>query len=224
MSDTSQGPGWWMASDGRWYPPEANPSRPPPPPPPMPPPPAGPMMYAPPEVGTAAGPGPAPSPYPPSPVDEGAKRRRFAAYVVGAGAALMVGGSFLPWVKLNAFFITISRSGVDAGDGWISVILGGLLAVVAWRLVAGAARRPTAPVVLAILLSLGAAGLAVFEWVDIENATNDISSEAGLDEGIGDAFDFGTLVSKGMGIYVVGIGGLVGVAGAIGFLRAPKPA
>lgn len=25
MSDTSQGPGWWMASDGRWYPPTATP-------------------------------------------------------------------------------------------------------------------------------------------------------------------------------------------------------
>jgi len=23
MSDTGQGPGWWLASDGRWYPPEA---------------------------------------------------------------------------------------------------------------------------------------------------------------------------------------------------------
>ena len=28
MSDTSQGEGWWLASDGKWYPPE---SRPPPP-------------------------------------------------------------------------------------------------------------------------------------------------------------------------------------------------
>jgi len=25
MSDTSQGPGWWLASDGRWYPPEQHP-------------------------------------------------------------------------------------------------------------------------------------------------------------------------------------------------------
>ena len=25
MSDTSPGPGWWLASDGRWYPPEAQP-------------------------------------------------------------------------------------------------------------------------------------------------------------------------------------------------------
>jgi hypothetical protein len=36
MSDTSQGEGWWLASDGRWYPPEAHPNygSPPPPPPP----------------------------------------------------------------------------------------------------------------------------------------------------------------------------------------------
>ena len=27
MSDTSQGPEWWVASDGRWYPPETHPNR-----------------------------------------------------------------------------------------------------------------------------------------------------------------------------------------------------
>lgn len=26
MSDVSQGPGWWIASDGKWYPPELHPS------------------------------------------------------------------------------------------------------------------------------------------------------------------------------------------------------
>lgn len=26
MSDVAQGPGWWLASDGRWYPPETHPS------------------------------------------------------------------------------------------------------------------------------------------------------------------------------------------------------
>src|SRR5262249_41820359 len=28
MSDTSQGPGWWEASDGKWYPPEQAPGAP----------------------------------------------------------------------------------------------------------------------------------------------------------------------------------------------------
>jgi hypothetical protein len=37
MSDVSQGPGWWLASDGRWYAPEQHPNyRPPPPLPPPP--------------------------------------------------------------------------------------------------------------------------------------------------------------------------------------------
>ncbi len=26
MSDASQGPGWWIASDGKWYPPELHPA------------------------------------------------------------------------------------------------------------------------------------------------------------------------------------------------------
>ena len=33
MSDTSMGPGWWMANDGRWYSPEQAPGAVPPPPP-----------------------------------------------------------------------------------------------------------------------------------------------------------------------------------------------
>lgn len=32
MSDQSQGPGWWLASDGKWYPPESAPASAPPPP------------------------------------------------------------------------------------------------------------------------------------------------------------------------------------------------
>jgi len=31
MSDVSQGPGWWLASDGKWYPPEQQPAAAPPP-------------------------------------------------------------------------------------------------------------------------------------------------------------------------------------------------
>ena len=38
MSDSSQGTGWWEASDGKWYPPESHPNyKPPPPPPTLPP-------------------------------------------------------------------------------------------------------------------------------------------------------------------------------------------
>jgi hypothetical protein len=36
MSDMAQGPGWWVASDGKWYPPELHPQHQPPPTPPEP--------------------------------------------------------------------------------------------------------------------------------------------------------------------------------------------
>ena len=36
MSDVAQGPGWWIASDGKWYPPESHPAATPPPPPTVP--------------------------------------------------------------------------------------------------------------------------------------------------------------------------------------------
>jgi hypothetical protein len=37
MSDTAQGAGWWLASDGKWYPPELHPNYTPPPSAPTPP-------------------------------------------------------------------------------------------------------------------------------------------------------------------------------------------
>ena len=62
MSDVSQGPGWWQASDGKWYPPEQAPgaqptSAPPTTPPTTPPTPGGPSPGGPPPGGYAQQPG-----------------------------------------------------------------------------------------------------------------------------------------------------------------------
>jgi|GEM_PF-4398589 len=70
MSDVSQGPGWWVASDGKWYPPDLHPSlaQLPPPSPPV-----VPMVVDP----SAA---PAPGPVPVSATGDG-------GFQIGAGAA-----------------------------------------------------------------------------------------------------------------------------------------
>ena len=44
MSDTSQGPGWWRASDGKWYPPDTHPQYQAPEPPKAPPGPIAPFL------------------------------------------------------------------------------------------------------------------------------------------------------------------------------------
>ena len=69
MSDTSQGPGWWIASDGKWYAPEqAADYVPPPPPEPepeLPAPPTAEIPVVPPPVPPPMSPPPAPSAAPP---------------------------------------------------------------------------------------------------------------------------------------------------------------
>lgn len=73
MSDASQGPGWWQASDGRWYPPTQAPApRPDLPPPPTATPPAWPTAAAAPAA-----------PKPP-------KKQSTASTFVGAGLGLIM--------------------------------------------------------------------------------------------------------------------------------------
>ena len=62
MSDVSQGPGWWQASDGKWYAPELHPDYRPPTVPTAPPPTPTPPIAAPPTAPFPAGPtGPPPA-------------------------------------------------------------------------------------------------------------------------------------------------------------------
>lgn len=104
MSDVSQGPGWWQASDGKWYAPEAHPSyqppaapqppaaQPPAPPQPMAPPP---QMAAPPQMGAAPVGGPG---YGPPPASKGGKGCMIALIVV---VVLLVGGAAAAYLGLR---------------------------------------------------------------------------------------------------------------------------
>lgn len=98
MSDKSQGEGWWLASDGRWYPPESRPS-----PPPLPPPVGAPT---PPTTGTPSN-------------DQ--------LIGIGAGA-LGVVGAFLPWASVTTAFGTISVDGINGDGliSAIAAIVGGI--------------------------------------------------------------------------------------------------
>jgi uncharacterized RDD family membrane protein YckC len=90
MSDVSQGPGWWMASDHKWYPPEAHAGYQPAPPPPPPAPPLAPGYY----------PGGAPPyPYAMAPVSVGP---------VLAGYGQRLGGWLIDWLILLAVCVPIS--------------------------------------------------------------------------------------------------------------------
>ena len=147
MSDESGGPGWWMASDGKWYPPESKPdalpahrsARPPPPSPPTP----------------AAGEIP----------------ERSTERIVGllAAGALVV-GAFLPWVSVSTVFGTIDRSGIDAGgDGLVTLICG----VVAGL---GFFVREREWRVGALVASLIAAATGIYDMINVNDLVHDVDS------------------------------------------------
>lgn len=110
---------WYRANDGRFYCwPDPTPYERPPVPPPMPYPPQG-SPYG----GFAKTP---------------AQRWSTACTLLGIGGALLMVGSFLPWVVASALFLEASRSGVELGIGIVTLLLGLAVGVVAlsvrgWR-------------------------------------------------------------------------------------------
>lgn len=88
MSDTSQGPGWWQASDGKWYPPEQGATPHPPAPP-----------GAPPTGAPAGGPGSAGAPGAPGQLAEWPQR---------VAATLL---DFIPLFVAGVFFSISSTLG-----------------------------------------------------------------------------------------------------------------
>jgi len=120
MSDVSQGPGWWLASDGKWYPPESAPGYVQSPPPQQNPygAPAVPGMYA-----------PTPGPYMGGPAYMAVKTNGFAV------ASLVLGIVWIYWIGsiLAIIFALIARKQIkerhQKGDG---MAIAGLVLGIIW--------------------------------------------------------------------------------------------
>ena len=48
----------------------------------------------------------------------------------------MVVGSFLPWFKVDATFVDITRTGMDDNIGWVTIIFGVVAAGIAFAIIA----------------------------------------------------------------------------------------
>jgi hypothetical protein len=92
-----------------------------------------------------------------------------APWVVIAAAAAIAIGSFLPWVTLSAPFVgTISKSGVQGGDGIVSLVGAGVLALLAFIAI-GTSRARGFLSLLIVLVSAGVAALGGYEFADLAN-------------------------------------------------------
>ena len=149
MSDTSQGPGWWLASDGKWYSPEQAAGIPPD------------------TVQTVTS-----NPVQPQAISKPKQTNSITIdgalvpplVAIGAGV-LVVLGSLLAWATVSAGIINASAAGTD-GDGKATLIFG-LVAVAAvatfikvrsvWLLIATG---------VAFLVSLG---ISIYDTINVSS-------------------------------------------------------
>jgi hypothetical protein len=210
MSDTPQGPGWWLASDGRWYAPELHPDfREQPLEPPTPPAGEG-WPTSPPTEQPAA-----------VPADDDGHLRTTRDVVAGVvalvAAVLLAAGSFLDWADR----ITIRNVGSSEVTGFDSNGIGVLLC--AGVLAVGGAMTLTGIRHVFVLISMLAAALTAtalvgFSMYDIQGPASDrlaeaVASFAGIDpqqvSNAGVDFDLAT------GIWMALAGGVAGVVGSL---------
>jgi hypothetical protein len=165
MSDTSQGPGWWLASDGKWYSPEqATPQAP-----------------------------SAPAPVSANPVqsqtDPQAQQTTIAINaamippLVAIGAGILVAlGSLLAWATVSAGIINASAAGTN-GDGKITLIFGGVAVATVILFIT---MRNIWWIVGAVVAFLVALGVSVYDTVNVSSTHvgNDVI-QANVSVGIG---------------------------------------
>jgi hypothetical protein len=126
------------------------------------------------------------------------------------GAVAIGVGSVAPWAEASAGVFSRSVSGTD-GDGVITLVLAVVVLLLALVTTTPTARRGL--LVLAGLCAAGAAGIGIYDAVNVNDAARRAEDLSSLVE-----------ASVGWGLYAVIAGGVLGVIGA--FVRSnelPKP-
>ncbi len=154
----------------------------------------------------------------------GTSRAPIGASLVLAGGALLLVGSFLPWAEVSGGGQSVTASGIDGSDGYLT-IAAGLAALVAGFLLMRQAKRGLA--ILAIVAGLLGAGLGIYDATTAKDNVLDAAAEELaptvpgatveqvreiLDAAI-DAGQFGISIS--IGLYVVIGGGVLALIGGL---------
>lgn len=132
------------------------------------------------------------------------QRRTLGGVLAIVGGALTALGAFLPWVKATAVFVgTITRSGMEGGDGPIFLGAGLVIAALGLWSVIG---RPSAAPVLLVLAGLVVGGFALVDYNEVSQRVGDLGSNlatASVGAGIWSLFA-GAAASAIAGLILVG--------------------
>lgn len=103
------------------------------------------------------------------------QRRTLGGVLAIIGGGLIALGAFLPWIKATAPFVgTITRSGMEGGDG--PIFLGAGLVIAALGLWSVIGRPSSAPVLL-ILAGLVLGGFALLDYNEVSGRVGGLGSD-----------------------------------------------
>ena len=156
MSDVSQGPGWWQASDGKWYPPDIASA-------PLPPPPSSSL----PAPDTASSPQGVPAPGPdPAATSVPLSRMTTLRWVIFGSLIGSALGLLLAWATAT-IIVTISVTGLNTRDGKLFAVVLAIAALLTlWRTM----RTNRLNGCLLFIAWLGLLALAIYEIAHISSS------------------------------------------------------
>ncbi len=159
-----------------------------------------------------------------------------AAILAIGGGVLLAIGSFLAWAEVSGGGTSVTASGVDGSDGWVTLVCGALVLLAGITFLRVGGRRAIAT--LAVLAGVIGAGVGLYDALTAEDRVLDDAAEqlAGQFGGtpqevrvlLDQAVEAGELgISISVGLYMVILGGALGIVGGVLGMRGvaePAPA
>jgi hypothetical protein len=120
---------------------------------------------------------------------------------VFGGAALLVVGSVLPWVKASVGAFSVTKNGID-GDGVFTLLLGGGIAVAFFLI-----RRAKTAAWITLALAGIAGAIALYDTIDVSQKADELTSnQTSL---------FHVSASVGVGLWLALAGAVVALVGGV---------
>jgi hypothetical protein len=150
---------------------------------------------------------------PESPPPAGLVRNQIVpgATMIGLGGLLIVLGSFLPWLTATAPFVgTITRKGMEGGDGIITLILGVVTILIGVSQLT-ATQMPALLQRSSIVTGVITGAVAIYDYVEVQRRIEDVKEQTEL-----------ISASVGAGIWTLIVGAILAIVGGMVVRNVPK--
>lgn len=127
------------------------------------------------------------------------QQRLIGGIIVIVMGLVVIIGSILPWATAQSAFGSISKNGIE-GDGKITLATGIITLLCGIAILISS--KNSGWIGLAVIASLASLAIAIIDLVDVSNKLGSVSNQY-------------VKASAGIGLYVVLVGGLVGIVGAL---------